>query len=239
MSEIGSWVLLDEAGLLALNKPPGLPSTGRSLDDPFCLQSMLVRWAGRMVWAVHQLDADTSGAILFVRRKGLVAEAARRLRPPGGRKIYLALCHGEPSFQERTIDRAIGPLRRSGPVRLGIVAGGRPAHTRVRVLARGGGFCVLEVRLLTGRTHQARIHLAHVGHPLIGERLYRAKACDLHPRHALHAARLVLGGAPRRVVDAPVAPDLLELAERLGLAGALLAGSAGSPADARERRGES
>jgi len=156
---------------------------------------------------------------LFVRRKTLVAEVGQRLRPPGGQKVYFALCHGEPSFDERTIDLAMGSISRSGPVRLGVLSNGRSARTCVRVLARASGFSLLELRLLTGRTHQARIHLAHVGHPLVGERLYRFPPCELHPRHALHAARLVLGGSERRVIDAPVASDVVELSARLGLGG--------------------
>lgn len=209
-------ILLDRDGFLGVDKPPGLASTGRTLDDPNCLQGRLCRWAGRMIWAVHQLDADTSGAILFARRKTLVAEGARRLRPPLGQKVYLAVCHGEPTFDGRTIDAPIGRSESAGG-RLTVVREGRPARTRVRVLARAHGYSLLELRLLTGRTHQARIHLAHLGHPLVGERIYRDPACDRHPRHALHAARLVLGGVQRLTIEAPLATDLVELVERLGL----------------------
>jgi 23S rRNA-/tRNA-specific pseudouridylate synthase len=218
VADVDRWILLDEGGLIAVNKPSGLPSTGRTLVDPHCLQSMLVDRARRMVWAVHQLDAETSGAILFVRRKALVAEVARRLRPPAGQKTYFAICHGEPAFVERLIDTPIGALARSRPRRAGGPADGRRAQTRVTVVARAAGYSLLELRLLTGRTHQARIHLAWIGCPLVGERLYRSPPCHLHSRHALHAARLVLGGPDGRlVIDAPVPDDLAELAGRLGL----------------------
>ena len=213
--------MLDREGFVGVDKPPGLASTGRTLDDPDCLQWRLCRWAGRMVWAVHQLDADTSGAILFARRKALVAEGARRLRAPSGRKIYLAICHGEPDFAERTIRAPIGVASKSGG-RLAVVPSGREARTVVRVLARSRGFSLLELRLLTGRTHQVRIHLAHIGHPLVGERFYRDPPCKLHPRHALHASRLVLGGPEPLVIDAPLAPDLAKLADRLGFSAGVL-----------------
>ena len=214
-------ILLDRDGFVGVDKPPGLASTGRTLDDPECLQWRLCRWAGRMVWAVHQLDTDTSGAILFARRKALVAEGARRLRARSGRKLYLAVCHGEPDFAERTIRLPIGAATGSGG-RLAVARTGRDARTAVRVLARSGGFSLLELRLLTGRTHQARIHLAHIGHPLVGERSYRDAPCELHPRHALHASRLVLGGPEPLVIEAPLAPDLARLVDRLGLSAGVL-----------------
>jgi 23S rRNA pseudouridine1911/1915/1917 synthase len=201
-----------------VDKPPGLPSTGRDLGDPRSLQSMLTVQRGRMVWAAHQLDAQTSGVNLFVTRKSLVEPTSRRMRPPAGSKTYVAICHGEPEFAQRTIDLPIGWVDPEERRRLGIVSGGRPSRSRVRVLSRRSGFCALEVTLFTGRTHQARIHLAQVGHPLVGETRYRSPACDLHWRHALHAARVILGPPPAALrIEAPLPPDLVRLAARLRL----------------------
>jgi 23S rRNA pseudouridine1911/1915/1917 synthase len=210
-------ILFRGDGLIALDKPAGLAATGRTLDDPECLQSWLIERIGCMAWAVHQLDADTSGVILFVERKSLVAEYARRLRHPGTRKVYVAICEGEPGFERKVVDAPIGERPGREPARRGVTAKGRPARSRVRVLDRAGGAALVEVAIATGRTHQVRIHLAHLGHPLVGDRLYGGRSSRTHPRHALHAARLALGGASRRDFRAPLPGDLVRLADRLGL----------------------
>lgn len=229
-------ILFRGDGLVAVDKPAGLPSTGRDLDDPDCLQSWLGDQIGRMVWAVHQLDADTSGVLLFVERKGLVAEVARRLRHPGSRKVYLAICHGVPAFDRSTVDAPIGEVASSPPPptsgrattsssaprspraqRLGVTPTGRAARSRIVVLDRAEDAALLEVTIATGRTHQIRIHLAHLGHPLVGEPIYRDPPSRIHLRHALHASTLVLGGSPRQVFHVPLPEDLVRLARKLGL----------------------
>ena len=86
------------------------------------------------------------------------------------------------------------------------------------MLDRTATHALLQVTLVTGRSHQARLHLAHVGHPLVGEKVYRTPPSAEHPRHALHAhaIRFHDDGAPTELV-APLAPDLRDLAARLGL----------------------
>lgn len=209
-------------GLVVVNKPPGLPSTGRDLDDPECAQHQVALALGRpgRVWAVHQLDKDTSGLNLFVMRKGLVAPWAARLASGGGREVkrYLAVCHGE-LRSERRVDAAIG--RRRGPdgkTFPALTRDGKPARTRILPRSVGGGFSLVEARPETGRTHQVRLHLAALGHPLVGEAMHREPPCTLHPRHALHAWALELG-PPEGRLEAPLAADLVALLARLGLAG--------------------
>lgn len=205
-------ILLEDDGLIVVNKPAGLASTGRDLDDPDCLQFELMRHYRRMIWAVHQLDRDTSGLNLFVRRKGLVAHWTKRLGDEG-RKVYLAICHGAIAHDHLEIDAPIGwiePERRRD-----ITPDGKAATTRLRVLARTPEASLLQLRILTGRSHQIRIHLAHLGHPLIGEDRYRQPPSDLHTRQALHAARLDF---PDLQLIAPPPHDLLALAAGLGLA---------------------
>lgn len=211
-------ILFREGGLLAVDKPAGLPATGRDLADPHCLQSELIASLGRMVWAVHQLDAETSGVMLFTERKSLVAETARRLRHPGTRKVYLAICRGVPTFERETSTEPIGEVS-SGPGRrrLGVAPDGRAARSRLRVLDRAGDAALLEVVIASGRTHQIRIHLAALGHPVLGDKLYGAAAAAGTARHALHAGRLTLGGPPRQVFRAAFPDDLCRLAREHGL----------------------
>ncbi len=202
----------DAAGVVVVDKPPGLETSGRTLDDPRTVQHRLAAQLKRRVWAVHQLDRDTSGVLVFVRRRSLVATWQEELRR--GRKIYLAICHGRVPFDERRID---APLRYDEARRRWEVgSGGREACSIVRTLARGEDASLVEVELVTGRTHQARVHLAHVGHPLLGERRYREPPSTAHPRQALHAARIELADGTR--FEAPLPEDLRALAGRLGLA---------------------
>ncbi len=217
-------ILYDDGRIVAVDKPPGLPSTGRDRSDPRSLEHRLAQHFGRTVWALHQLDADTSGVILFALRRSLVPLWAERLARHATKR-YLAICHGVPRFKKTTVDAAIAPTGRRTPPYWRVVTGGtrtvagaRAARTRFRVLDATDRHALLEVILLTGRTHQARLHAAHLGHPLVGERVYRRPLCDEHPRHALHAHVLEFddGRKPRRIT-APVPDDLRALARRLGL----------------------
>ncbi len=203
-------IVYDADGLLLVDKPAGLPSTGRDLDDPACAQHRLQLALKRRVWAVHQLDAETSGLLLFVRRRTLVAPWAARLK--AGRKTYLALVHGDPPDRfvaEQPLDWVAAQRRRW------VTPGGKPARTAVLTLARGPDAAWVRARISTGRTHQVRIHLAFAGHPLVGEARYRSPPCALHGRHALHAWRVDLPGLER--LEAALPPDLQDLSRRLGV----------------------
>lgn len=201
-------ILLAEDGLIAVDKPAGLPSTGRTLSDPDCLQHHLMQHYRRKIWAVHQLDADTTGVNLFVRRKALVAQVAEKLGR--GRKVYLALCHGR--FEHRGWHRIDAPIGWVEARRARWISPqGKSAISDVRAVALSEGFSLLEVAIKTGRTHQVRIHMASVGHPLIGERRYKAPPCDLLGRHALHAHRVKLAGAD--IIEAPMPDDIQSLVE--------------------------
>ncbi len=212
-------IVYEADGLLVVDKPAGLATAGRTLEDPDCLQAALItRRRGRMVWAVHQLDADTSGVNIFVTRRSLVPEYQRRMRFPRGRKRYIAICHGEPDFDRRRVDAPIGFVAVGDRRGQAVTSDGKPAATRLEVLARGGGFTVVRATLESGRTHQIRVHLAHLGHPLIGEPWYRKPPCERHERHALHALEIVFSDDREPAgFSAPIPPDLAELAAELGL----------------------
>lgn len=218
-AELERRILCEREGLLAVDKPWGLPSTGRRLDDPDCLQFALMQRYGEMVWAVHQLDADTSGVNLFVRTKALVPLWQRRMRHPNGEKTYLAIVHGRVGLDEQRIEAPIGVLREKPSRQLGVTDDGQRAVTHLRVLDRTADASLLRVRIETGRTHQIRIHLASIGHPLYGEDWYCAAACREHPRQVLHAWRLSFADAGEpRSIESPWPEDLRALTEHLQLA---------------------
>jgi 23S rRNA pseudouridine1911/1915/1917 synthase len=211
-------ILIAQHGeLLVINKPPKWPTTGRSLSDDDCIQYHLMEYFGTMVWAVHQLDTDTSGLCLFTLSKSLTTDLKNLWSDQSMVKEYFAITHGEPEWD--TIDE-YSPIGSVGEGSLGVHQDGKSAHTNFKVIDRSDGYSLIRARLHTGRTHQIRIHLAHLGHPLVGEEWYRNPPCLLHPRQALHAYRLefpVNEVLPSNSFNAPVTADLNDLAERLGL----------------------
>jgi len=211
----------DDGRVIVVDKPAGLPATGRDRDDPDSLEFLLAERLGRTVWAVHQLDAETSGLIVFVTRKSLVAPWVERLARRAD-KQYLAICHGVPAFDALQVRAPIGPTGSPAPPWWRVArqddVGARDATTRLRVRERTARHSLVEVTLVTGRTHQARVHLAHVGHPLVGEKVYATPPCTGHPRHALHAhtIRFRDGELPSELL-APLPTDLRALAAQVGL----------------------
>lgn len=213
---IAPHIILERERLVVVNKPAGWPTSGRDLHDPGCVQYLLMECEGRMVWAVHQLDADTTGVNVFVTRKSWVHPWQQRLRWPNAEKEYLALCHGEVSAPLR-LDGALG--HRGDGRRAVVSEGGRAALTLVEPLATTAQFSLVRCRLRTGRTHQIRIHLADAGHPLVGEWWYREPGCELAPRHMLHARRVVFrDGEEPTCFEAPMPADMRDTCARLGLA---------------------
>lgn len=206
-----------DSELIVVDKPAGIASTGRTLADEGCLQGRLIRQFGAMVWAVHQLDKPTSGVNVFTRSAAGVDRVRTAMTGPRGAKDYLALVHGEPSFDVLRVDVPVGLV--DVERRIFGVGVGKPAQTTFTVLRRGRGFAWLQARLHTGRTHQVRLHLKHLGHPLVGERWYREPPCDRAPRHALHAWSLQLDLAEGVMrFEAPLPEDLATAGAGVGLA---------------------
>ncbi len=218
-------LLLDRfGGVLVADKPAGLASTGRTLQDPDCLQFVLQHaLRRRKLWAIHQLDRQTSGLNLFATHKAAVARWSGRLQE--GSKLYVAFAHGEVPPGPIEVQVPLGRKRREdGRSVPAVLEDGKPARTTVRGLdiatSEAGTYSLVLARIHTGRTHQVRLHLAHLGHPLVGEALHRTPPCALHSRHALHAWRLDLparAGDRRLAWEAPLPEDLVTLASTLGL----------------------
>jgi len=144
---------------------------------------------------VHRLDKGTSGLIVLAKTQraydALTAQLARRTVT----RRYLCLVHGVPNALTGVIDQPIGRDPRSR-VRMSVMPAGKGkrAVTRFRVLERFGGAAFVECRLETGRTHQIRVHLAAIGHPLIGDETYAGRARDRHADPALRVHVSGLGG---------------------------------------------
>lgn len=179
--------------LLVLEKPSGLlavPGRGPDLQD--CLAAR-VRRVVPTALVVHRLDRDTSGLMLMAVDADAQRDLSRQFEARTVRKAYRCIVRGEPAADEGFVDLPIGrdPLR---PPRYRIdEVAGRPSQTRWRVLDRLGDRTRLEVEPITGRSHQIRLHLATVGHPILGDPLYADDTTLASaPRLCLHATFLAV-----------------------------------------------
>lgn len=244
LADPGSLVVLyEDADVLAVEKPSGqvVHPSGKSLSGTL-IQDVHARYAEASELPVpirlcHRIDKETSGIVLFA--KG--ARAHRQIRKQFERhqieKEYLAIVHGSPGEDEGSIELPLGPAHASSVrLKIAVQAGGWESHTRWRVLERRGAFALLACTPLTGRQHQIRVHLAAIGHPLVGDKLYgddeqlfvrgtrreldeRDLAALQLPRQALHNHRMVWSaptGGGRREVTSPLPAELRAFLEGAG-----------------------
>ena len=184
-------VLYEDARLIAVHKPVGqLVIPGRGESSGPCLRDACAQRIGRPVWVVHRIDRETSGVVLFAKD----AEAHRFLCGAFENRLvkkeYWAAVAGEPSPSNGAVDSA---LRLFGSGRVAPDPRGKPSRTEYETLARWPGGALLSVNPLTGRRHQIRAHLAHIGHPLLGDPLYGPPPRPVGgaPRLMLHARKIV------------------------------------------------
>jgi len=214
--------LFEDPVVLVLDKPPGLAvhPTGR-IRRGTLVQHLAMR-DGALglrtgIHPVHRLDRDTSGLLLVARTPGAHALLDRDLREGRIHRRYLALASKTPDIPGGLIDLPLGREPGGGSRRV-VRTDGDAARTRVRVLEEWARATLLEVTLETGRTHQIRAHLAHLGCPLLGDRLYGGPSGSGSARTALHAVGLsfphpVTGS--RMELEAPLPPDLDSLLDSL------------------------
>lgn len=166
-------VLHEDDRVIVFNKPAGLlvhPAGERFVWALIGLARLA--WPDVHLDLVHRLDRDTSGTIVMTKDIQANAFLKKRLHTHF-QKAYQAIVRGVIPWDERLIDAPLGHAPGSAVrIRRGVVADGSPARTHVRVQARLDGLTLVYCRLLTGRTHQIRAHLEHVGHPILGDRLY-------------------------------------------------------------------
>ncbi len=226
---VGSMVIFEDETLLGLNKPAGLSSQGgrgqvNTLDE---LLTAFARSNGKRPDLIHRLDRDTSGVILAAKTKPAASFLGKAMMARKFRKTYLALIPGPLEPREGTIDLPLRRVEVGREANMRVCDAEHPdaelALTRYRVLSVGEGAALIELRPQTGRMHQLRVHLAHLGKPILGDAKYGGALMSNGapvPRLMLHALRLEFpapeGGSMK--LEAPVPEDFQTVARAAGLA---------------------
>ncbi len=223
-------IVHEDAAILVINKPAGMVVHPGAGNRTHTLQNALLAHDPALARVpraglVHRLDKDTSGLLVVARTPEAHRALVRELQEHLVERNYLALCLGRPTAGG-TIDDPIG-RHRTQRTRMTVRSDGRPAVTHFRIEERFRGHTLLRVQLETGRTHQIRVHLAHVGFPIAGDPDYGGRrrqvagassevqaALQGFRRQALHAQRLSLThpeSGERLAFEAPIPQDLRAL----------------------------
>jgi 23S rRNA pseudouridine1911/1915/1917 synthase len=206
-------VLYDHPMMMVIDKPAGLP-VHVSAKFYFNTLTRVVaeKYPDRQLQICHRLDRETSGALVLADGKAAAARLKGQFAAHRVTKTYLAVVHGRPGWDEREIDLPLGLTRKRNAlidIRMEVRADAPPALTRAAVVERAGDFALVRACPVTGRQHQIRAHLAAIGHPIVGDKLYAhgdecfIEYCEkgmteellarlLLPRQALHAASVEL-----------------------------------------------
>ena len=184
-------IVYEDSDLIVVNKPKGMvvhPAAGNYTGT--LVNALLYHCEGGLSGIngvirpgiVHRIDKDTSGLLVVAKNDDAHNSLAMQIKEHKADRIYRAVVIGNPKEDEGTIDKPIGrhPVERK---KMAIVQGGREAVTHFKVLERYKGFAYCEMRLETGRTHQIRVHMASIGHPLIFDTVYGAGNTQFEKKH--------------------------------------------------------
>jgi 23S rRNA pseudouridine1911/1915/1917 synthase len=224
--DIGLSILFEDANILVIDKPAGLVVHPGSGNWSGTLLNALLHHAPQLAGIpragiVHRLDKETSGLLVVAKTLEAQTDLVRQLQARSVKRHYLALVHGCVAG-DGSIDAPVGrhPQHRT---KMAVTPNGREARTYYAVRERYAATTLLECRLETGRTHQIRVHMTSIAHPLVGDPVYgRRKSgdalLDAFPRQALHAWQLTLthpASGSEMSWEASLPPDFAELLEAL------------------------
>lgn len=230
MKRLEAAIVFEDEFLLALNKPSGVASHGGSGISHGAIETLRALRPGKMLELVHRLDRDTSGLLIVAKKRSALTELQALLREDHGAGIikhYQTLLVGRMPDGVMTVDAPLHVgLRQGGERHVQVNAIGKPSMSHFTVLERRGGHSLCQVRIETGRTHQIRVHAQHIGHPVAADDKYGDEAVNKRLREQvglkrlfLHAASLEFrldNGQRPYLLQAPLAPELVQALERLG-----------------------
>ena len=201
----------EDAALLVVDKPAGVAVHGGSGVSFGVIESLrAARPQAKLLELAHRLDRDTSGLLIVAKKRTALVELHRMLRAGEIDKLYLAVVKGHWQGASRELRESLHKyVDAKGERRVAVREDGMAALTRVKRLRANERFSFLEVRLLTGRTHQIRVHLAHAGHPVLGDGKYGD--FELNRRLEKAGVRRLFLHASRLAFPHPLSKEKLEL----------------------------
>ena len=180
--------IYEDENVIVMNKPAGLLSMKKG---EYCPEKTLEDYG----LLVHRLDRDTSGVVILAKNPDAQTFLRKQFQDRRAHKTYYAVVEGHPKLDEANIDLPIArDLKR--PTTFRVDANGKPAQTYYKVIKKSDGRALIELRPTTGRTHQLRVHLSHLGCPIVGDAVYGNKASRLF-LHA-YSLEITLPGGERR-----------------------------------------
>lgn len=192
-------VIFEDEDIIVVNKAAGMVvHPGSGTDNDTLAHALLHHCKGKLSMKngedrpgiVHRLDKDTSGLLVAAKSDAALEGLIENFKHRGLDKYYLAICCGCPDMQSGSLTGPIG-RHRTNRLRMAVVEDGREAHTDWEVRADACGVSLMECKLHTGRTHQIRVHLSDMGHPIVGDTSYNYRS-NLHPKVSLRVDRPLL-----------------------------------------------
>ncbi|MCB1561132.1 MAG: RluA family pseudouridine synthase [Xanthomonadales bacterium] len=219
-------IVFEDDWLLALGKPSGIAAHGGSGVRFGAIELIRAARPNASLELVHRLDRDTSGLLLIAKKRTALLQLQALMRDGGITKQYLALLVGRLKGDSFTVDLPLERGKQGGERMVRVGDEGKDSVSHFKVLERRGGHSYVEVRIDTGRTHQIRVHAAHLGHPLAGDDKYGEREANRRLREKaglkrlfLHAASLEFAldeGRRPYLLNAALPDDLNEALNRLG-----------------------
>ena len=222
--EIVSRLLYRDALMLVIDKPAGLPvHPGPKGGETLFHHLDALRFGlPRRPEAAHRLDKDTSGCLVLGRHPKAIARLNDLFRKNEVDKVYWAIVEGGPEVDEGEIDLALAPKSPDRGWWMKVDPKGQPSLTQWRVLGRGEGLTLLELRPITGRTHQLRVHCAAMNFPILGDPIYGTAPRFGGPGLHLHARSVTVPLYPKKPPITAEAPVPEHMRERIAACGGVI-----------------